>query len=52
MDVNRIKEILSLDRILSHSWCLIGCSAKTGENIMEAIKWIVQDIASRLYLLS
>lgn len=31
------------------AWRLIGCSAVTGENVDEALAWLVDDIASRIY---
>ena len=30
---------------------LQGCSAVTGEKLLEGMNWIVEDIASRIYMM-
>ncbi len=32
-------------------WNIVACSAVTGEGLLEGIDWLVEDIASRLFLL-
>ncbi|KAH7520032.1 hypothetical protein FEM48_Zijuj08G0100600 [Ziziphus jujuba var. spinosa] len=32
-------------------WKIVGCSAYTGEGLLEGFDWLVQDIASRIYVL-
>lgn len=44
-----IKEALELDSIKSHHWLIQGCSAVTGENLLQGIDWITNDIASRIF---
>jgi len=46
-----IREILDLDGIKTRHWGSIGCSAVTGEGLLEGIDWIVTDIASRIFML-
>ncbi|GAU50265.1 hypothetical protein TSUD_409110 [Trifolium subterraneum] len=35
----------------SRHWMIVGCSAYTGEGLLEGFDWLVQDIASRIYML-
>lgn len=32
-------------------WQIVGCSAYTGEGLLKGFDWLVQDIASRIYML-
>ncbi|KAL6177078.1 hypothetical protein ACLB2K_053710 [Fragaria x ananassa] len=32
-------------------WNIVGCSAYTGEGLLEGFDWLVQDVASRIYVL-
>ncbi|KAA3679487.1 ADP-ribosylation factor-like protein 2, partial [Paragonimus westermani] len=45
----QIREALDLDSIKSHHWCILGCSAVTGENLLEGINWLLKDVSSRLF---
>jgi ADP-ribosylation factor-like protein 2 len=45
-------QFLDLKGITTHQWHVQGCSAMTGENVVTGMDWIVDDIASRLYLFS
>ncbi|CDZ98596.1 gtp-binding protein [Phaffia rhodozyma] len=47
-----IKEALDLPSIKSHRWRIQPCSAVTGENLVEGLDWVVEDVASRLYYVS
>ncbi|VDN95519.1 unnamed protein product, partial [Brugia pahangi] len=44
-----IEELLGLRNLKSHHWNIYGCSAFTGENLLEAIDWLCVDISSRLF---
>lgn len=33
-------------------WCILPCSAVTGEGLVEGMDWMVDDIASRIFMLS
>ena len=35
----------------SRHWKIVGCSAYTGEGLLNGFDWLVQDIASRIYVL-
>uniref|UniRef100_A0A8D1MHV8 ADP-ribosylation factor-like protein 2 n=1 Tax=Sus scrofa TaxID=9823 RepID=A0A8D1MHV8_PIG len=41
---------LELDSIRSHHWCIQGCSAVTGENLLPGIDWLLDDISSRIFM--
>ncbi len=49
LTTNEIKEYLDLDSIATRHWGIIGCSARTGEGLLEGVDWIVKDIAGRLF---
>jgi ADP-ribosylation factor-like protein 2 len=33
-------------------WKIVGCSAVTGDGLAASMDWIVEDISSRVFLLS
>eukprot|EP00794_Sanderia_malayensis_P020262 gene20263-22247_t len=47
--VEEIKNAMCLDDIKTHHWQILGCSAITGEHLLEGVDWIVSDIASRIF---
>ncbi len=49
LTTNEIKQYLDLDTIATRHWGIIGCSARTGEGLLEGVDWIVKDIAGRLF---
>lgn len=50
-DYLSIKE-LELDGYKTHHWSIYAVSAVTGQNLIEAMDWLVQDIASRIFVAS
>ncbi|XP_050972078.1 ADP-ribosylation factor-like protein 2 [Labeo rohita] len=44
-----IREVLTLDDIKTHHWCIVGCSAVTGENLLTGVDWLLDDIAARIF---
>ncbi|RKP25194.1 ADP ribosylation factor [Syncephalis pseudoplumigaleata] len=52
MTVDEIADALALQAIETHRWHIEPCSAKTGEHLLDGLDWLVEDIASRLYLLN
>ncbi|KAE8707730.1 ADP-ribosylation factor-like protein 2 [Hibiscus syriacus] len=47
-----IAEVLNLEAMdKSRHWKIVGCSAYTGEGLLEGFDWLVQDVASRIYML-
>lgn len=42
-------QALALDEIKSHHWCIIGCSAVTGENLLAGVDWLLDDVAARIF---
>ncbi|KAL2035117.1 hypothetical protein VTO58DRAFT_101034 [Aureobasidium pullulans] len=50
MDSDEIRKALRLDTIHTHRWNIMECSALTGLNLQEGLKWVVQDAKDRLFL--
>jgi ADP-ribosylation factor-like protein 2 len=50
MGVDEAIGTLELDRIHTHRWQVIPCSAITGENLEKGLGWVVQDAKDRLFL--
>jgi ADP-ribosylation factor-like protein 2 len=50
----QIAETLELDseQYKNRHWSIHSCSAVTGEGLKDGIDWVVQDIASRIFMLS
>lgn len=48
LDLNGL-QALDLLSIKSHRWKILPCSAMTGENLVEGLDWVVDDVAGRLY---
>ncbi|KAK3435261.1 hypothetical protein EUGRSUZ_D02615 [Eucalyptus grandis] len=47
-----IAKVLNLEAMdKTRHWEIVGCSAYTGEGLLEGFDWLVQDIASRIYML-
>lgn len=42
-------QALALDDIKTHHWCILGCSAVTGENLLTGVDWLLDDIAARIF---
>ncbi|KAI9483472.1 MAG: ADP-ribosylation factor domain-containing protein, partial [Benjaminiella poitrasii] len=51
MTEQEIRNALGLDDIKSHHWAIFACSAVSGDNLLKGMDWIVNDIASRIYML-
>jgi len=51
LNVQQIREVLDLDSILTHHWKIIDCSAVTGQNLIQGVDWIVDDISKRIFSL-
>ncbi|KAF6198257.1 hypothetical protein GE061_008008 [Apolygus lucorum] len=47
--LEQIRERLELDRITTHHWKIVRVSAMTGENVVPAISWLVNDISQRIF---
>uniref|UniRef100_M1BUU4 ADP-ribosylation factor n=1 Tax=Solanum tuberosum TaxID=4113 RepID=M1BUU4_SOLTU len=45
-------QVLNLEAMdNSRHWRIVGCSAYTGDGLLEGFDWLVQDVASRIYML-
>ncbi|KAF8826320.1 hypothetical protein HHX47_DHR5000223 [Lentinula edodes] len=49
MNDSQIRDALDLSSIKSHHWKILSCSAVTGENLVDGLNWVVDDVAKRLY---
>jgi ADP-ribosylation factor-like protein 2 len=47
--LQEIRTLLELDSIHKHHWTVMPCSALTGQNLLEGIDWLVNDVAQRLF---
>ena len=55
LDADEIAEALGLREDLSfrnRHWSIRGCSAVTGEGLVGGMDWMVDDVASRIFMLS
>ena len=50
MSVGEATKALELERIHTHRWQVVPCSAMTGENLDKGLGWVVQDARDRLFL--
>ncbi|CAI2736830.1 unnamed protein product [Schistosoma spindalis] len=46
---SQIRELLQLDKITTHHWLILGCSAVTGENLLDGINWLLNDVSCRIF---
>lgn len=49
MSFAEIRDALELLSIKSHQWTILPCSAVTGQNLVEGLDWVVDDVANRIY---
>jgi ADP-ribosylation factor-like protein 2 len=52
MDVDAIADALGLKRLVNRHWHIVGCSAVTGEGLLDGFDWLVNDCAERIYMLA
>ena len=43
---------LNGEKFKTRHWSIMGCSAVTGEGLLEGMDWVVDDISSRIFMLS
>jgi len=51
LNEKEITEILELEKIKTHHWMIIDCSAITGHNLIQGVDWLVEDISKRIFTL-
>jgi len=42
---------LALDSIKTHHYRIVRCSAVTGENLLQGMDWLLEDIGARIFTL-
>lgn len=47
----RCVQALKLDSLVGRQWSIVACSAVDGGGLLEGFRWLVQDVAARIYLL-
>mmetsp|Transcript_44033 Transcript_44033/g.140213 ORF Transcript_44033/g.140213 Transcript_44033/m.140213 type:complete len:185 (+) Transcript_44033:151-705(+) len=45
-----IEKVLNLGAMGNRHWRIVGCSAVTGEGLLDGFNWVVDDIGSRIFL--
>ncbi|KAG6551219.1 hypothetical protein Mapa_007145 [Marchantia paleacea] len=48
-DIAKVLDLGVMDK--SRHWQIVGCSAVTGEGLLDGFDWLVSDIGSRIYML-
>lgn len=51
LSIQDIKDFLELDSFSTRHWAVVPCSAMTGDGLVKGIEWIVNDIASRIFMM-
>lgn len=51
LTLQEIREVLRLDTITSHHWQVVDCSAVTGQNLLQGVDWLIDDISKRIFTL-
>lgn len=46
----QIQDALQLGLLTTHHWAIKPCSAVTGDNLLDGLQWLIQDIASHIYM--
>ncbi|XP_065320225.1 ADP-ribosylation factor-like protein 2 isoform X2 [Gordionus sp. m RMFG-2023] len=49
LPVEEIQQILELDKIKTHHYLILPCSSITGQNLIEGLNWLVQDVHIRIF---
>ena len=50
MTSQQISDTLDLAKVQDRHWVIQGCSAVTGDGLLDGVQWLVRDIASRIYM--
>ncbi|KAF8655752.1 hypothetical protein HU200_060910 [Digitaria exilis] len=48
-EIAKVLDLAAMEK--SRHWQIVGCSAFTGDGLLQGFDWLVQDIASRIYVL-
>jgi len=51
LSMEEIAAALELEKIKMHHWQIVACSAVTGENLLQGVDWILDDISRRIFTL-
>jgi len=48
-EIAKVLDLAAMEK--SRHWQIVGCSAHTGDGLLRGFDWLVQDVASRIYVL-
>ncbi|RLM98945.1 ADP-ribosylation factor-like protein 2 [Panicum miliaceum] len=48
-EIAKVLDLAAMEK--SRHWQIVGCSAYTGDGLLQGFDWLVQDVASRIYVL-
>ena len=51
LTMEEIGAVLELEKVKSHHWQILGCSAVTGQNLLQGVDWLLDDISKRIFTL-
>ena len=51
LTVEEIGAVLEVEKIKSHHCQILGCSAVTGQNLLQGVDWLLDDISKRIFTL-
>ena len=51
LTMEEIAAVLELEKIKSHHCQILGCSAVTGQNLLQGVDWLLDDISKRIFTL-
>ena len=49
LKADEISKVLELESVTTHHWQILGCSAVTGEKLLDGVNWLISDISSRIF---
>ena len=51
LTAEQIARLLGLQNIELRHWCIVACSAVTGDGLIQGIDWVVNDVSSRIFMM-
>ena len=49
LTAEEVAQFLDLEKITTHHWNVLACSAYSGHNLVTGLEWLVSDVSSRLF---
>lgn len=51
-EISKLLELETSENFQNRHWSIVACSAITGDGLMAGMNWMVDDVASRIFMLS